>query len=482
MKRVFGAIMLLCLLVNVGLTQTLGHSINGRVRDSLGASITGAAVTLKNSATGLELSALTNQEGRFFFTGFVPAQCQVAVDAAGFKTLVTGFDAKVSASSDLDLRLDAQIDDDGETSTQGMEMASVEPAVDPSEPAATKDAAAVEPNYDVVQVFYATDRRASGRKQPAAYYTEDRAPDENLTYGACQVSIPRNHEKGQLEQRWSLVRRLWKDNPEKHVVLLSVDETEHGAFLQELSSSIAQSTEKQAFVFIHGFNTSFEEAARRTAQVAYDLGFHVAPILYSWPSKTCLFSPRCYPADEESVEWTTQHLKSFLQEIAAKSGATRVHLIAHSIGNRALTNALSKIAGEQQGKAKTSFHQVILGAPDIDTSLLAQRAAALKRTCDRLTLYVSPRDWVLDLSKLVHMAARAGNGASVSGIDTIDVSNLDPGHSPLANPSILCDITRLFRSGQEPDQRCGLVKQGQSNPFCWAFNRADVVKCSDPGN
>jgi esterase/lipase superfamily enzyme len=35
---------------------------------------------------------------------------------------------------------------------------------------------------------------------------------------------------------------------------------------------------KDAFVFIHGYNVSFEDAARRTGQFAYDLKFVGAPI------------------------------------------------------------------------------------------------------------------------------------------------------------------------------------------------------------
>ena len=38
-------------------------------------------------------------------------------------------------------------------------------------------------------------------------------------------------------------------------------------------------------VFIHGFNVPFEDAIYRTAQLAHDLDFDGAPILYSWPSR-----------------------------------------------------------------------------------------------------------------------------------------------------------------------------------------------------
>ena len=43
---------------------------------------------------------------------------------------------------------------------------------------------------------------------------------------------------------------------------------------------VSRSPRKDAFVFIHGFNVAFEDAVMRTAQIAYDLGFDGAPILY----------------------------------------------------------------------------------------------------------------------------------------------------------------------------------------------------------
>ena len=113
---------------------------------------------------------------------------------------------------------------------------------------------------------------------------------------------------------------------------MRIRESNRASFFDKLSSRIAKSHRKEAFVFVHGFNVTFEDAARRTAQLAYDLGFKGAPILYSWPSKGSLFS---YAADEATIDWTVPHLKEFLEEIAFKSGAEVLHIIAQSMGNRA---------------------------------------------------------------------------------------------------------------------------------------------------
>jgi esterase/lipase superfamily enzyme len=39
------------------------------------------------------------------------------------------------------------------------------------------------------------------------------------------------------------------------------------------------------FYNVHGYNVSFDDAALRTAQLAYDLTFDCPAAFFSWPSK-----------------------------------------------------------------------------------------------------------------------------------------------------------------------------------------------------
>src|SRR5439155_20187668 len=136
----------------------------------------------------------------------------------------------------------------------------------------------------------------------------------------------------------------FRSDPSLHVVLLSVDRAHEDEFFRDLTTTVRSSTGKQAFVFIHGYANTFEDAASRTAQIAYDLGFDGAPILYSWPSTGTVTG---YPADEATVEWTAPHLKEFLEKVASQTHATTVHLIAHSMGSRALVSALCGVASDK---------------------------------------------------------------------------------------------------------------------------------------
>jgi hypothetical protein len=142
--------------------------------------------------------------------------------------------------------------------------------------------ATVSPESATVEIFYATDRvtlDAAGSDQ-VAFGSE---PADKLHLGTCKVSIPRDHRMGELEGP-SILRLEFRNDPAKHIVLVETKIEQPGQFFRQVSERMAHSKAREALVFVHGFNTDFERAARRTAQLAYDLGFDGAPILYSWPS------------------------------------------------------------------------------------------------------------------------------------------------------------------------------------------------------
>src|SRR6185436_254464 len=104
----------------------------------------------------------------------------------------------------------------------------------------------------------------------------------------------------------------FRQDPEKHVVVLSTKLLSQGHFFTQ----VADAARSNAFIFVHGYNVSFEDAARRTAQMSYDLGFDGAPVFYSWPSQARYAS---YTVDETNAEWSQVDFKNFLKDFAAQS-------------------------------------------------------------------------------------------------------------------------------------------------------------------
>jgi esterase/lipase superfamily enzyme len=247
----------------------------------------------------------------------------------------------------------------------------------------------------------------------------------SLEMGLCRVSIPKDHRTGEIESP-SILRFEFREDPEKHVTILEARAYEPDAFFGRLQETMARARRRELLVFVHGYNVAFDSAVRRTAQIAYDLKFPGAAVCYSWPSHGGLL---LYAADENNVEWTAPHLKQFLTQIRRESGAEAINLVGHSMGTRAVTNVVREFARESEEQG-TIFHQVVLAAPDIDAEVFRRDLApALARTAERVTLYASSNDQALLASRKLHAYPRAGesgpNLVVTPGIDTIDVSAID---------------------------------------------------------
>ena len=337
------------------------------------------------------------------------------------------------------------------------------PGAGPSAPpAATRSP---EDGFDVVEVFYATDRAATGDPRPSRYFGGDRGA---LTYGTLEVSIPRTHRPGAIE-----APRVWRleftENPAKHVVLRSVTPTDADAFFDRLKTRVAQTPRAEAIVFVHGYNVTFDQAAKRAAQLAYDTGFGGVPILYSWPSRG---STASYIADTAVVNLSGRRLTVFLEDLVRELGTTTIHLVAHSMGNRALTDALELYALRRSARDQPAFGQIVFAAPDLDAGLFGAMIPTIRPLARRITLYGSENDWALVASRKLHGdAPRAGEGGpdalALADVDTIDMSDLGEdmlAHSYISNDSsVLLDLVTLFWRNLPPQMRCGIAPARQDH-------------------
>ena len=308
--------------------------------------------------------------------------------------------------------------------------------------------------YTVVRVFYATDREAVTDKQ-SVEYIGIRSAKNSLSYGSFDVSIPKTHTLAEIEQP-SIWRLEFHSDPERHMILQKVVPESKDVFFNQVSAAISSSPSKEAFVFIHGYNMSFERAAIRTAQLTYDLGFKGAPILYSWPSKGSLLG---YLADEDAVNETTADFKRFLEDVANNTGASVVHVIAHSMGNRAALSALSQLAGDAHFPNFAKFSTIVFAAPDVDRDVFISSIARIRKPQTKIMLYVSEHDQALTASHLLfHKELRAGEGGDDSivlpGMDTVDVSQISAdalGHSYYGNNSnVVRDLLEFFKGQIAP--------------------------------
>ena len=295
---------------------------------------------------------------------------------------------------------------------------------------------------------------------------------EALDYGICQVTIPPNHQTGLVEAP-SITRFELTEDPEKHVVLKKITRSDSSEFFSQLNHRLDSGSD-EALIFIHGYNVSFNNAVKRTAQISHDVKFQGTPICYSWPSRGGLED---YTRDMANADWSVVHLQDFLASLFEKSRAGKIHLIAHSMGNRVLMQALDRLA--LQSQTETRFGQIVLAAPDVSANDFRQRySTVIRQMSDNVTLYASSRDRALMVSAGVHGHDRAGLAGDdivvVEGIDTIDVSHVDTsliGHSYYGdNPELIDDLKAIILRAKPTSSRSWLQRiDTAANRFYWKF-------------
>ena len=311
-------------------------------------------------------------------------------------------------------------------------------------------AVAAEAGIQQVPVFFATNRKPGARPQDL-FLGE---PAGGISLGLASVTIPvAKHRIGKVERpRWWT---LFPDtNPEhRFITIAGVSPFDRTAFLTAIESAVVNADAPELLVFLHGYNVTFEEAARRAAQLAYDLSFSGIVVLFSWPSRGGLAQ---YPADEERAQASADRLADFLRTLAGGPWRS-VHLVAHSMGNRVMLLGLA-----DNPRPALPFGQIVFVAADIYVEVFGPKwQKLLSAGVLPATSYISRRDWALRCSHLFHRADRIGFAQDspylAAGVDTVDATAVDTslgGHGYFSSErSLLADLGLLLRKGLSPPDR-----------------------------
>jgi esterase/lipase superfamily enzyme len=275
---------------------------------------------------------------------------------------------------------------------------------------------------------------------------------QTLNFGSALVRVPEEHKIGEVERPTQITIlgfTMYKasEDEKKHFTLKEIkrldrDETVH---------YLAANSDQSAMVFVHGFNTPFEDAIFKTAQIAFDTHFDGAPIAFVWPSEGIL-SPIGYNYDHDSASNSWDALLQLFHLIRDDAGITNIYVIAHSMGNQILLEALAHAHNAGDG---IKLSEIIMASPDVPRDVFTQRIGDLRLLSGGLTLYASSADKALMASHTYSDSVRAGDipdqegPVIAAGLDTIDITALgsDPfafNHNVAANRSVIDDIGRLI--------------------------------------
>ncbi|HPO19390.1 MAG TPA: alpha/beta hydrolase [Rubrivivax sp.] len=315
-----------------------------------------------------------------------------------------------------------------------------------------------------VPLWFGTNREPVDRGDIGQGFSGRRSADGSVRHGRCIVNVPAGHALGSigthgLKGWW----RRWRHGADDRLRLLRTEGLDAPAFWQAVRAAMdeadAQQRVPEALLFVHGYRVSFEDAALRAAQLAYDLKIRDTSF-FAWPSAGAAAQ---YTVDEASAKNATRPLAEFIAALdaCAQASGKALHIVAHSMGNRVLLAALQWLVSH--GRAPVAVDKIVCAAPDEDAADFVAAMAELRQVGRRRTLYASSKDKPVWLSEVVHGYPRAGRIPPVTlaeGLDTVDASELEAtflGHSDFATERpLLQDLFGLLKASLAPRERLGL--------------------------
>jgi esterase/lipase superfamily enzyme len=326
-------------------------------------------------------------------------------------------------------------------------------------------------------VWYCTSRQP---REDGKGFLDRRTPTPAIRYGKAMVEVPHSHQLGSIGS--NVFKRLYQklkgqpvDDP---LVMKTLEPLEADIFWGMINASLSaggEDAEKEsALIFIHGYRVGFESGILRAAQLGVDLKIPVTAA-FSWPSRNSLLG---YAADESTIEAAAHPMKQFLIDFCRSVKTKRIHVIAHSMGNRGLLRSLHEITLAAQEKSDVKFCQIFLAAPDVDRETFSQLAKCYPTLSERTTLYISTKDRAIAASAGVHQFSRVGLKPPVTiveGVDTVDVNEIDMsfvGHGYYAEAKpVLIDIHSLITKDNPPNKRFGITAISDEYGRYWSLKR-----------
>jgi esterase/lipase superfamily enzyme len=125
---------------------------------------------------------------------------------------------------------------------------------------------------------------------------------------------------------------------------------------------------RDALLYVHGFNQTFETAALDAAHLSDGIRFRGDTMVFSWPSKAKLLD---YGYDRESAMWSRDALEQVFSGLITSPAIGRIHIVAHSIGTMLAMEALRQIYDRHGGVVVEKIGAVVFASPDIDMDVFS---------------------------------------------------------------------------------------------------------------
>jgi len=257
------------------------------------------------------------------------------------------------------------------------------------------------------RVYFVTNRKPNRKRNPTDFGTEFNAHGiGNLRYGYADFAnnTRDSYELYVAHERWQPDFKSGDTAPGARLGSRKIME----AVRQEMADR-----NLDILIFIHGYNTSFQEALTAGARLQSNLqnyrqdrGLDLA--VFSWPSDGSAMPYLAYGSDRQEARASGPafaraflKLTDFLREATSEEECNQnIHLLVHSMGNYLLRHAVAEIQQYCPGRLPRIFDQVLLVAADEDNDTFEHDRGLrmLPHIARRVNIYFNRNDLALEAS------------------------------------------------------------------------------------
>jgi esterase/lipase superfamily enzyme len=261
-------------------------------------------------------------------------------------------------------------------------------------------------------------------------------------------------------------------NPERDFTILRADRMDLAQVKANFDTRIKRVPGRRVLLFVHGFNTRFEEAVYRFAQIVHDARVDVAPVLFTWPSGGSVTD---YVYDRDSAVYSRDALEAVLQALVKDKNVDSISILAHSMGNYLAVESLRQMSIRDHGLSP-KIQDVMMASPDIDVDVFRRQIAEIDAgpRPAQFTLFISRDDRALGLSSfLARDSTRLGaldpskepyrSLLEKGRVQVVDLTGMASGdflnHGKFASGEVVGAIGQRLAEGQSlSDAKGGLIE------------------------
>jgi esterase/lipase superfamily enzyme len=284
-------------------------------------------------------------------------------------------------------------------------------------------------------IFVATTRDLSDDQR--VVFGRERS--DMLAFARVGMTVPKNHQIGNIER----AKDGEPGDPAKDFAASDLTIYDTGA---AFTTAVADHGDR-VLVFVHGYNTGFDDGVYRVTQIAHDTKYPGTPILFSWASGA---KTRDYVYDKDSSTAARDDLEETLVMLSKTRGVKSIDIIAHSMGNWLAMETLRQlaIAGNRDLGGRLGY--VVLASPDIDVDIFKKQMARYGKPDRPFVVLLSADDKALRFSSFIAgQKERVGDYSNADelaalGVTVVDLSGTEGGdklnHAKFADNPVLVQL------------------------------------------